>query len=811
MQEEDAQTDGDANTSEGIFVFAADTDVAVGDKVRVAGTVTEYESTSSSTGTSLMTQLTNPTVVVCASGETLPSSTVVTLPVTSVTDFERYEGMLVTFPQNLVISEYFNYDRFGEIVLSTERQIQPTAVEEPGAAAVELANQQALARITLDDGRSSQNPDPALHPNGAVFDLNNKFRGGDLVQNATGVMDDTFGLYRIQPVQGASYTAVNSRDAAPDDVGGNLKVASFNVLNYFNGDGAGGGFPTSRGADDLNEFDRQRTKIIAAITAIDADIIGLMEIENDGYGAQSAIADLVNGLNAATFAGAYAYVDPGVAQIGTDEIAVGMIYKPGSVTLLGASAILDSSVDARFIDDKNRPVLAQSFQDTGTGGIVTVAVNHLKSKGSDCDSLGDPDLGDGSGNCNLTRLAAAEALVDWLATDPTGSGDDRTLIIGDLNSYDKEDPIDAILAGSDDTLGTSDDYTDLIFQFGGEFAYGYVFDGKVGYLDYALANDSLLPFVTGTTEWHINADEPDILDYDTTFKKPAQDALYETNAFRSSDHDPVIIGLDLTPPTVGAVCPVDPNVGFELTDILGDGMGSAQRSQRVSKVRVWDEDNVVDLYGQMAAKAFGGVRWVRFQYSDNSYVQVNDATDLGDTGAISWWGADLDESTLAYRPFVKGRWFLEKGSKKVKVPRAFVVYPTYATTEAYANVWSTFTAPGNYVDSAPGFSQSMAQTLAIPTTQATAEVVVRLALADLDSTSSSVDVTVRAGGVEVMKTISKPINKKMESLNIVTITLPNVPAGATEVEIIVETAVGTGDSAALLGAAASYACGSPTP
>jgi hypothetical protein len=170
-------------------------------------------------------------------------------------------------------------------------------------------------------------------------------------------------------------------------------------------------------------------------------------------------------------------------------------------------------------------------------------VNHLKSKGSDCNAIGDPDLGDGAGNCNLTRKAAAEALVDWLAGDPTGSGDPDFLIIGDLNSYEKEDPIDAILAGSDDVLGTGDDYTDLIFHYQGEDAYSYVFDGQLGYLDHALANQDLLDEVTGTTVWHINADEPDLIDYDTSFKLPAQDAIYAPDAYRSSDHDPVIAGL----------------------------------------------------------------------------------------------------------------------------------------------------------------------------------------------------------------------------------------------------------------------------
>jgi predicted extracellular nuclease len=360
-------------------------------------------------------------------------------------------------------------------------------------------------------------------------------------------MDFAFGLYRIQPTQGANYTSVNSRTAEPDDVNGSLKVASFNVLNYFTTIDTGAficgpaGNQECRGADDAEELGRQRAKIIAALTAIDADVVGLIEIEN--HPADVPTADLVSGLNDALGAGTYNYIVTG--GIGGDAIRVALIYKPAAVTPFGPYAILDTSVDARFLDGFNRPALAQSFSENATGAIFTVAVNHLKSKGSACNDIGDPDLGDGSGNCNLTRTAAAEALVDWLATDPAGSGDTDFLIIGDLNSYDKEDPIDAILAGADDVVGTGDDYTDLIFNFNGEAAYTYVFDGQLGYLDHALANTALVGEVSGVTEWHINADEADLIDYDTSFKQPAQDAIYAGDAYRSSDHDPVVVGLDL--------------------------------------------------------------------------------------------------------------------------------------------------------------------------------------------------------------------------------------------------------------------------
>ena len=144
------------------------------------------------------------------------------------------------------------------------------------------------------------------------------------------------------------------------------------------------------------------------------------------------------------------------------------------------------------------------------------------------------------------RRNAARAIVDWLATDPTGSADSDFLVVGDLNSYAQENPIAAIEAGADDTAGTADDYTNLIAAFQGPFAYSYVFDGQAGYLDQALANGTLAGQVTGAGDWHINADEPDVLDYDTSFKPPAQDALYEPNPYRSSDHDAAVVGLNLT-------------------------------------------------------------------------------------------------------------------------------------------------------------------------------------------------------------------------------------------------------------------------
>ncbi|MCP2638257.1 ExeM/NucH family extracellular endonuclease [Microbacterium sp. HD4P20] len=511
--------DGDPTTSDGVFVYApGGAEVAVGDVVSVAGEATEHFG---------MTQVVAADVELCGTAE-VPAPTALNLPL-SEEQREAAEGMYVTLPQQLTIAETFEYGRFGTFSLSLGRQMQPTGRYDAGSPeAIALAAKNIAESITVDDGRGSQNPDPAIHPNGEVFTLENTFRSGDLVTNVTGVLDYRFDVWAVQPTEGADFAVGNPRTPAPE-VGGELKVASFNVLNYFT-------TLDSRGADDPAEFERQEAKIVTALAEIDADVFGLIEIENNG----TAVAALTAALNERLGAEVYDHIETGV--IGTDVITTALIYKPASVTPAGAFQLMDQSKDARWLDDFNRPGLTQSFTDAA-GATFTVVVNHLKSKGSDCNAVGDPTDPNGQGNCNGVRTQAAAALADWLATDPTGQGAGRELIMGDLNAYAQEDPIQ-VLAGAG--------YTDLLAQFQGQDAYSYVFDGQLGYLDYALAGGDVLDEVTGATTWNVNADEPSLIDYDMSFKQPAQDALYAPDAYRSSDHDPVIVGLDLTPPDTTA-------------------------------------------------------------------------------------------------------------------------------------------------------------------------------------------------------------------------------------------------------------------
>lgn len=521
IQEENADADTNPLTSEGLFVYnPGGMDVNVGDVVRVTGTVVEYFE---------LTEVNNVTDVQIVGTASLPSRVSLSLPVTSLDEMEAVEGMGVTFPQALHVTEVYRLGRYGEVPLSgSDRLSQGTQIAAPGSAALAVEAQNLLNTIVLDDILTSQNPDPVIYP-APGLSASNTLRGGMTVAGLTGVMDFGFDEYRIQPTQTPNFNQASNPRPAPLSRQGALRIASFNVLNYFNGDGAGGGFPTSRGADTAEEFERQSDKIVSAIVDLNADVIGLMEIENDGFGSQSAIAELVDRINVASLT-TYDFIDAG-GPIGDDEITVGLLYRTSSVSPVGSPAILDSSVDPDFNDDRNRPPLAQTFSLGGES--VTVVVNHLKSKGSSCDGDGDPDAGDGQGNCNLTRLAAAQAIVDWLGTDPTNSNDSDFIIMGDLNSYAQEDPIAAIEnAGYTNVLSPNE--------------YSYVFDGRWGTLDYQLVSSSLVSQLVSASPWHINADEPISLDYNTEFKSIGQvTSLYAPTAFRASDHDPVVADFDL--------------------------------------------------------------------------------------------------------------------------------------------------------------------------------------------------------------------------------------------------------------------------
>jgi len=541
--------DSDPNTSDGVFVFdgnTPDVDVSVGQKVQVSGSVNERFGE---------TQVTASTVTVTGTGVyqtaslVLPVDTVLNSDRQDIADLERFEGTLVALSGPAYVSDAFNLERYGEISLSQGGRLrQFTNDFAPDVTGfINHREQNAGRSLILDDGLSEQNPasyrylDPEASSE-ATNPADYSVRIGDTVTVAVGNIRYSRGsggsgteAYRLEPTGEPLFESQNSRTAVPPDTGGSVTVASFNVLNYFTTIDSGqsicgpSGNIGCRGADSDAEFDRQHAKTISTLLALDADIVGLMELENNGG---ASLQSIVDGLNARAGAGTWDFIATGF--IGTDAIAVGLIYRTAVVRPGGDFAVLTASIDSRFNDRKNRPTLAQTFDVIAGGGRFTVAVNHLKSKGSDCDDVGDPNLNDGQGNCNATRTSAANALADWLNADPTGSGDPDFLIIGDMNAYLREDPIVALKNAG---------FVNLLESAVGSDAYSFVFAGQAGVLDHAFASRVLSSQVTGVAEWHINADEPPLIDYNLDFDR---DAGYFDDAtpFRASDHDPVIVGIN---------------------------------------------------------------------------------------------------------------------------------------------------------------------------------------------------------------------------------------------------------------------------
>jgi hypothetical protein len=547
VQEEEQDQDGNKQSSEGLFVHTR-LPASVGDLVHVRGTVAEFKE---------LTEL-HPVqaLAVCGTGVVVPTATDLHLPLTSAKMLEALESMRIALPQTVTIIDTRNFRQFGELVVASERQIQPTQFAPPGEKALHMYRAQALDRLIVDDGRAGRNlPSniPALDPSGhdrpVPLSAHDSVRTGQELTGLEGVLHFAFGNYRLQPVAPFALLAeANPRTSQPPSAGGTLRVASFNVLNYFStlkdsGNGCGPGLNRGcRGADTKQEQQRQLQKLVAAISAIDAGIVGLLELENN---TSQSLQDLVGALNKAVGAGQYAFIATGT--IGRDVIKAGLLYQPALVTPQGRFALLDSRVDRRFDDSLNRPALAQSFRIAEGDRKLTVVVTHLKSKHCpDADAgpganAGGPnqDMKDGEGCFNHTRSEAAAALAAWslsnpTGTDPTGTGATQVLIVGDFNSHRMEDPVRALEKSG---------FINLLARSGGAEAYTYVYDGRAGTLDYAFASPQLLPFVSGAAAWHINADEPEVLDYNIEAGKPA--SYFARNPFRSSDHDPVIIGLDL--------------------------------------------------------------------------------------------------------------------------------------------------------------------------------------------------------------------------------------------------------------------------
>lgn len=509
--------DGDPATAEGLFVLrSADAEprLRVGDRVRLTGTVLEQGE-----GDQTLTALDAASVEVTGRGQATPR-VLAQAPATAA-GWESLEGELLSITAPLTVTGNDGLARYGELFTSFGgRLYSPTEVAAPGAGAQAVADENARLSLRLDDARSGQDPKNLWFLPGDWNDAA-PLRTGSVVTGVQGVLDQRFGSLRLQLTEAIGAIEQAPRPAAPT-VPGDRRIAGFNVLNLFNGDGQGGGFPTDRGAATPAEHARQVAKLVAAVQALDPDLAALMELENDGYGPDSSLAQFVAALNASGPHTDWRFVDSGEGP-GSNAIRVGIIYRSRRFEAVGKPA----SIAEGPFERASRAPLAQAFR-AGRGPVFVVVANHFKSKGG-CDGAtgGDADSGDGQACFNATRVESARRLNEWLATDPTGASPEGALVIGDLNAHAQEDPL---------RLMYSRGWQDAFALAKAERPYSFVWAGHSARLDHALLDAGLAGRLRGAAEWHANADESDRFDY-------RRDR--DNDPWRASDHDPMLLGLDL--------------------------------------------------------------------------------------------------------------------------------------------------------------------------------------------------------------------------------------------------------------------------
>ena len=543
--------------SDGLFVYSntASAPVAVGDYVSVVGTVTEFYGMTELTYGSLA-----DVVALDDTGIAVPTAATVGLPETDAAR-ESLEGMLIAPQGDFTVTNNYRTNQYAEIGLAagTTPLINPTVTALPGSADYTAALAANAARaVTLDDGASTNylsaanqgSPVPYLSTSDPVR------IGAAVTFTAPVIFDYRNSAWKFQPstalvaanaatVQPATFA--NTRSMAPENVGGDIRLASFNVLNYFSttGDSLVGctyyndrdGVPTTvrggcdaRGAATQLSFERQQAKIVTAINLLDAHVVSLEEIENSARfdkDRDDALANLVAALNAAAGSTVWAFAPtPAELPANEDVIRTAFIYKPAAVELVGASSILTGS--AAF--SNARQPLAQAFQLVGDADSSFFAiVNHFKSKGSGTGV--DADMNDGQGASNASRVNQATALVAFADTLKTDTGIDRVFLTGDFNAYDLEDPLKVL---------TDAGYINQGAKTG---EYSYAFGGTVGSLDHVFASPEADAVVNDVDIWNINSVESVALEY-SRYNNNVTD-FYLADQFRSSDHDPVIVGLNI--------------------------------------------------------------------------------------------------------------------------------------------------------------------------------------------------------------------------------------------------------------------------
>ena len=547
LQEMDGAEAGRA--SRGIFVFTDEAPtVAARQCVRLAARVVEFNAGAANNRQTLahpVTELHEVSDLRVLRSDCDVAPVALAWPPPEGQTLERHEGMLVTLAGPFTVQQNFFLGRFGQLTLASGGRLRaPTDVVRPGAPARALARADARCRLVLDDGSALQFPTPVPYLGG-----DGTVRAGDTLAEVTGVIDyglasaraDGPGTWKIHPVRPPGLVRSNPRSPGPAGVGGDLRIAAANVDNFFAtlADGHGRCGPRGlaadcRGARNAAEFERQRAKIVEMLAALDADVVALMEIENDGG---PALRSLVDALNARAGSAAWAALGEPPGGSGGDAIRTALIYRPARVVPVGPPRADHDPVH-------NRPPLAQAFAAPGGGAGFNVIASHFKSRRCDAAVGAEADRGDLQGCWSHRRRQQARALARFAGAVARASGVADTLLVGDFNAYAREDPPAALAAKG---------FADQAARFdpGG---YSYVFDGASGRLDGVFANPPMAARVTGVATWHVDADEPGLLDYAFALRAPgaAPSSPWTPTPWRASDHDPVVVGLRLLGPPAGA-------------------------------------------------------------------------------------------------------------------------------------------------------------------------------------------------------------------------------------------------------------------
>lgn len=460
-------------------------------------------------------------------------------------DWNSLVGKQITIKDDLTVVDTWDLARRGQVKVARERLYIPTSRIDPNdsdpnatsfeggsnvAKVVEAQKLNDKNTIILDDGSAKQNIfPPTLFPK--LGKTQPTVRIGSVIKGVTGKLEKAGNKLLLVSEKPLQWTPAQ-RPQRPEVGNADVTISSFNVLNYFTtiDDGSN----DARGADSESELKRQEAKIVAAIIALQADVIGLMEIENNIEAEKRLVAALNTAIGKEVFAGCGLPDGFSQAPGGQDGIRVGIIYRNDRIAPVGAVTMIE---DNAF--HAARTPIVQTFKSKTADSSFAVIVNHFKSKGgADRADAANKNKGDGQGAYNATRRSQSLAVCKYIDELKQDDDDSRVLVLGDLNAYGQEDPIDAMRAS-----GLVDLRERFAVQASTDEAtqhYSYIYFGQSGSLDHAMATDSLATDVTGIATWHINADEPRFLDYNQEFNPKT---LYKANPFRSSDHDPVLIGI----------------------------------------------------------------------------------------------------------------------------------------------------------------------------------------------------------------------------------------------------------------------------